>query len=72
MKDTQKPVVDISIEAYEAIMEDAFKRQREYMRSVAGRATGQTLNEKDSFEWWLLTSAYQAGLDAASKTKRDT
>lgn len=60
----------ISIETYEAIMEDAHKRQREYERSRAGRAVGQMLNEKDSFEWWLLTSAYQAGVNAASKNNQ--
>jgi hypothetical protein len=60
-------MAEISIETYEAIMEDAHKRCLEYQRSVAGRAMGQTLNEKDNFDWWVLTSAYQAGLNAASK-----
>lgn len=54
---------DISFETVDAIMEDAHKRYREYERSMAGRATGQLLNEKNSFEWWVLTSAYSAGLN---------
>lgn len=56
--------MDISTDTYQAIMEDAYKRQRAYECSMAGRAQGQLMNEKDSFEWWLVTSAYKAGLEA--------
>lgn len=53
----------ILIETYEAILADAHTRHRKYAKSTAGRAMGQSLNEQDHFEWWLLTSAYQIGLD---------
>ena len=65
MSDLSKP--DISNAPYEAIMADAYTRQREYERSMAGRAVGQMIDELNNTEWWILTSAYQAGLDAAKK-----
>ena len=62
---------EISTATYEAIMADAYTRQRKYERSMAGRAVGQMIDERNSTEWWILTSAYQAGLNAAKKDKKE-
>jgi hypothetical protein len=60
--------MDIDDNTYNEIMEDARKRHREYEISKLGKAVNQTINEKDYWEYWLLTSAYKAGVDSVKKS----
>lgn len=53
----------INTDTVDAIMADAHKRYSKYQRGMAGRASGQLINERDHMEWWVLTSAYNAGVN---------
>lgn len=59
--------MEIDDDTYNEIMEDARKRHREYEISKLGKVVNQTINEKDYWEYWLLTSAFKAGVDSAKK-----
>ena len=59
--------IEVSDDEYNAIMDDALSRYRQYARRMNGRAANQTINERDSFEYLLLTSAYAAGHKAIAK-----
>jgi hypothetical protein len=58
--------INIDDDTYEKIMEDAHIRHRTYQNWVRGKATNQTINEKDQWEYWVLTSAYKAGVDSTN------
>ena len=62
---------EIAIETIEEIMLDAHKRHREYKLSMSGRAVGQTLSEKEHFDWWVLTSAFAKGVEVGKQQSQN-